>query len=1081
MESTYTESTISKLEDKEETIKFDESELEEQLHRGRDKKRRLSFHSRHSSASRHKIFPIRESVDPGSVLPTVFRTISHNIDIEKNHQPIDSSDDNDDKVNKADAAAKTKFSNYSFNSDDIGDIVEKFKTDLTNGLSASQYQENLKTYGINKQSKPPSGLLKRIFMYFFGGFGLLLLVGGVLCIICWKPLGSPPAVANLVLGVILLVVFLIQAGFNFIQDYSSSKVMESIHSLVASEIMCIRDGQKIKISSQDLVPGDIIIFAPGVKIPADARVISNSPDLSFDRAILTGESKPIMATSFSEVPGTNYLESSCIAMQGTFCVNGTGRGIVVSTGDNTIFGSIAQLSSKPKTGLSPLQSEIIRFVAIISCIILFLVILVIVVWCAWLHRDYPDWINVANLIISIVSFAIATIPESLPVSIAFVLLLTASKMKQHQILVKSLHMCGTLASCSVLCFDKTGTLTQNNMKVTLSCIGDKLHEESEKEENNDIFDSCAATQVFTIGALCNEATIVNDTALGGNATDRAILQFVEKNTSTEILKAKWMKKLDIPFNSKDKYMISLVEPVKTTATSSWNEIGFEDNENFLLLVKSAPDVLIDNCQFRMNENGTLQPLTTDEIQYYKDIQRKWSSDGKRVILFASKMVSRQSLNLADRITSANKLKEEISYGLIFMGLVGIEDPPRKNIDHVIGILRDAGIKIVMITGDFELTGVSIAKQCGIITSEKIAKVNTLGDSDKNSISVTGPELNLLDESQWEQLVAHNELVFTRTTPEQKLLIVEKFQKYGQVVGMTGDGINDAPALKQSDIGISILDASDIAKEAADLILMNSDADQLFLSIVEALKFGRLVFENLKKTICYLLPAGSYSELWPVVMNVFFGMPQMLSSFLMIIICCLTDCAGSIVLAYEGAESNLLKKKPRVVTGERLVNFKLLFHAYFCLGTFYTFTSFLVAFLNLTRRGLKFDQFSLSFGSYQDIPNVTNWLNMSSSIYFVNLIILQMFNLLSLRTRHLSLFQHSILKNKKVIFVVPFVLLVNFIINYIPAIQRTMGTSQVPVEYYFIAVGFGLVVFTYDELRKLIARKYPNSFTARIAW
>ena len=164
----------------------------------------------------------------------------------KNHQPIDSSDDNDDKVNKADAAAKTKFSNYSFNSDDIGDIVEKFKTDLTNGLSASQYQENLKTYGINKQSKPPSGLLKRIFMYFFGGFGLLLLVGGVLCIICWKPLGSPPAVANLVLGVILLVVFLIQAGFNFIQDYSSSKVMESIHSLVASEIMCIRDGQKLK-------------------------------------------------------------------------------------------------------------------------------------------------------------------------------------------------------------------------------------------------------------------------------------------------------------------------------------------------------------------------------------------------------------------------------------------------------------------------------------------------------------------------------------------------------------------------------------------------------------------------------------------------------------------------------------------------------------------------------------------------------------------------------------------------------------------------------------------------------------------
>ncbi|RCK62401.1 Potassium-transporting ATPase alpha chain 2 [Candida viswanathii] len=250
---------------------------------------------------------------------------------------------------------------------------------------------------------------------------------------------------------------------------------------------------------------------------------------------------------------------------------------------------------------------------------------------------------------------------------------------------------------------------------------------------------------------------------------------------------------------------------------------------------------------------------------------------------------------------------------------------------------------------------------------------------------------MLTDSQWEKLVSFHELVFTRTTPEQKLLIIEKFQ---------------------TDIGISILDASDIAKEAADLILMNSEADQLFLSIIEALKFGRLVFENLKKTICYLLPAGSYSELWPVIMNVFFGMPQMLSSFLMIIICCLTDCVGSIVLAYESAESNLLKKKPRVVTGERLVNFKLLFHAYFCVGTFYTFTSFLVAFLNLTRRGLKFDQFALSFGSYEDIPNIDNLINMSSSIYFVNLIIMQMFNLLTLRTRHLSFFQHSILKNKK---------------------------------------------------------------------
>lgn len=1069
MESTITESTISKIGENsqgEENIRFNEIELEEQ--RGRTKtRRRYSFHSRNSSANRSKIFSIYENIEPGFVLPTVFRTISQNIDIENNTQSQPLTEN------------KSNFSQYTFNVDKIDDIATKFNSDLSNGLTISQFQQNLKTYGLNKQSKPPSGLLKKLFMYFFGGFGALLLVGGILCIICWKPLGDPPVVANLVLGVILLIVFLIQAGFNFIQDYSSSRVMESIHELVTSEIMCIREGTKVKLNSQDLVPGDIILFQPGTKIPADARIITNSADLSFDRAILTGESKPIVATSDSELVGSNYLESCCIAMQGTFCVNGTGVGIVVSTGDSTIFGTIAKLTSKPKTGLSPLQYEIIRFVSIISCIIVFLVILVIIVWCAWLHKDYPDWINVANLIISIVSFAIATIPESLPVSIAFVLLLTAYKMKQHQILVKSLHMCGTLASCSVLCFDKTGTLTENNMRVTLSSIGDKVHDED--YEDNSIIDGCSANHIYTVGTLCNEASLVNGVPLGSNATDRAILQFVANHTDVEKIEQNWIKKLDVPFNSKDKYMISLVEPAVSTRVL-WQEIGFENNENFMMLVKSAPDVLINNCEFTMNENGTLEPMTEDRLKFYNNIQRKWSSNGKRVILFATKIIPRDSLNLMDKNTSTTKLKQELQSGLIFIGMVGIEDPPRKNIDNVIGILRDAGIKIVMITGDYELTGISIAKQCGIITDEKISKLDTLEKaSDNQSVSITGPELNQLNDSQWEKLVTFNELVFTRTTPEQKLLIIEKFQKHGDVVGMTGDGINDAPALKQADIGISILDASDIAKEAADLILMNSEADQLFLSIIEALKFGRLVFENLKKTICYLLPAGSYSELWPVIMNVFFGMPQMLSSFLMIIICCLTDCVGSIVLAYESAESNLLKKKPRVVTGERLVNFKLLFHAYFCIGTFYTFTSFLVAFLNLTRHGLKFNQFALSFGSYENIPGIDNLINMSSSIYFVNLIIMQIFNLLTLRTRHLSFFQHSIVKNKKVILVIPFVLMVNFIINYIPTIQRVMLTSQVPVEYYFIAMGFGLVVFGYDELRKLAARKYPNGFVAKIAW
>jgi len=294
-------------------------------------------------------------------------------------------------------------------------------------------------------------------------------------------------------------------------------------------------------------------------------------------------------------------------------------------------------------------------------------------------------------------------------------------------------------------------------------------------------------------------------------------------------------------------------------------------------------------------------------------------------------------------------------------------------------------------------------------------------------------------------------------------------------------------LKQADVGISIMDASEIAKEASDLILMNNEDndDQIFQSIIEALKYGRLVFENLKKTVGYLLPAGTYAELWPVLLNVIFGMPQMLSSFNMIIICCLTDCIGAIVLAYEPNERKLLSKQPRSVSKEKLADYRLFLHSYFTIGTFYAFTSMLLGFLNLKRHGVQFNQLSLSYGSYENImignKSIEDYISMSSSIYFVNLVIMQLFNLLCMRCRHLSIFQHSPLLNKKLFIVMPIAFGITFIINYIPAIQTALGTAQVPVEYYFISLGFGIVVFVYDELRKLFVRRYPRSMLAKIAW
>lgn len=1047
-----------------------------------------------------------KKVEPGVALPPLFRTMSHEVDYSK-------------KGNLTDP--KVKFANVTYHCEDPHWIAESFHSNLQTGLNVQEHQAAVKKYGENVQSPPPKNIAKKLFMYFFGGFGALLLVAGILCCICWKPLGEPaPAVANLALGIILFVVFFLQAIFNFLQDYSSSNVMKSINNLIPAECSVFRDGSLKIVEAKELVPGDILSLTAGSKLPADVRIFECSSDLSLDRAILTGEAVPLQATAKNDSKDSNYLESSRIGLQGTFIVSGSGKGIVVATGDNTVFGSIAKMTSEPKKGLTPIQKEIFRFVAITASIIVFLGVLVIILWAAWIRRSYPNWIPVATLIVDIVSVAVAFIPEGLPIALTTCLVITASQMKKNKILCKSLSTVESLGSISVLCFDKTGTITKNNMSVTNISRGVKelnVQELGDEEDSG----STATNHFLTISTLCNDTAITVSGDLTGNATDKAIYKFSTNVQSKSELESKWNTVFELAFNSKDKYMAKLVEPVDKSTNSAFAQVGIteevDSEHSGLLLVKGAPDIILEKCKYVMTPSDEGTDSVIEEISYelesqIVEIKNRWSAQGKRVILLASMVLDKHDLNFDDGANTREFIQAEIANGnLCLVGLIGIQDPPRKNIDKVIDKLRDAGIKIAMITGDFELTGLEIARQVNIVTKQ-VDKYSDLVDFNEDSyishedeeeadyilinkkervrvinraLSLTGNDIDALSEFQWRNVVRYAELVCTRTTPEHKLLIIKQFQKYGAIIGMTGDGINDSPSLKQADVGISLIDASDIAKEASDLILMNDDEDEedaLFNSIIEALKYGRLVFENLRKTIAYLLPAGTFAELWPVLLNIIFGVPQMLSSFNMIIICCLTDCVGAIFLAYEPSESNLLKKKPRSVSGERLVDYKLFLHSYFTIGTFYAFTSFLVAFINLQRHGFKFSVFDLSYGSYSNLPNVNEYINMSSSIYFINLVIMQFFNLMAMRTRYLSFFQLDLLKdNRFIYFTVPFGLAVTFIINYIPAIQNALGTNQVPVEYYFIALGFGLIVFSYDEFRKGMVRRYPKGFFAKIAW
>ncbi|KAL2873818.1 hypothetical protein SGCOL_011047 [Colletotrichum sp. CLE4] len=1061
-----------------------------------------------TSMSIHSVRTRRNSIDAAAELPIQYRTVSFEIEEYKSKT---------EAVKKAKNVA-TELSELEWHTLSVDEVLRRQSSSLADGLSPDQIQRRTAHYGKNAPSPAPTNHTKRILGYFFKGFGTVLLVASILVFIAWKPLGSPPAVANLALAIVLLAVFFIQAAFNMRQDWSSSRVMNSIKTMLPENCMVIRDGNQVELMAENIVPGDILVVKSGNKLPADVRFIKVSSDAKFDRAILTGESVPLPAAVDST--DNNYLETRCIGLQGTHCVSGTCTGIVVAIGDNTIFGRIAKLTNEPKKGLTTLEREVLHFVLIICSIMFLMIVLVLIVWGTWLRKQYPNWINVPNLIISCVSVAVAFIPEGLPVALTASMTISANMMRKNKILCKSLKTVETLGSVSIICSDKTGTLTQNKMIVTECAIGtmkmtadgarDKIAVDRHNHPNNNSLE-----QLRALAGLCNAgqfdaATVrlpLHERVIHGDATDQAILRFSESLGQTAELRRCWQTKYELAFNSKNKYMIRVLgmsHPDGLSLALPSDTASVFQPGDVLLTIKGAPDVLMPRLSNYVNPAGyttSLDPSTRASIEQIKD---DWSAQGRRVLLLARKAISRSALKGHPSDSAYEmEINNQAKSGLTLVGLVGIVDPPRPEIPEVMNTLRGAGIRIFMVTGDFALTAQAIAAECNIISVPRsqvddisaLQRINhvdpsikhivdDLESSPRQALVLSGPELMTLSEEQWDQLAQYQEIVFARTTPEQKLRIVRELQSRHEIVGMTGDGVNDAPSLRAADVGIALGSGSDIDIEAADMVLLDS-----FSSVVEALRYGRMMFDNLKKTVAYLLPAGSFSEFWPVMTNVLFGIPQILSSFLMIIICLFTDAAAAIAMAYEAPEADVLLRKPRVPGKDRLVDWQLVVQSYGLVGVLETLSSFAMSYWYLERNGIKFSDIWFSFGNLPssiDPDYYQQKLNVASSIYFVNLVVMQWFNLLAIRTRRLSLFQHPPIGNKRTqnLYLFPaiiFALLMAIFWLYVPEFQTTLATAPVPVEYWFLPMTFGLGILLIDEARKFAVRKWPAGIIAKCAW
>jgi sodium/potassium-transporting ATPase subunit alpha len=766
-----------------------------------DRVRRRSSHRRSLSRDSMSIRPARQSVDPSVALPPQFRTLSFNIEESKRAELKAAKEKavKDEQLKKEKAkSAEIEFTNLDYHTAPVGELFSRYHSSRGTGLTNAQAAQLLKTVGPNVPTPPPSRWFKKTIGYLYGGFGSILFVAATLVFIAWEPLGEPnPLPANLALAIVLVLVWVIQAAFSFWQDFSSSRVMASITTMLPDQCIVLRDGTQQRIDGRDVVPGDVLRITMGNKLPADVRFVEVSSDARFDRSILTGETVPLLGSVDST--DTNYLETACIGMAGTHCVSGSAWGLVLETGDCTVFGRIAKLTSAPKEGLTPLQREIYYFVAIIVSLMLTFIVVVCIVWGAWLRQSHPDWISVPALIVDCVSVAVAFIPEGLPIAVTASLTITAGVLKRNKVLCKSLKTVETLGAVNVICSDKTGTLTKNVMRVTEFLVGKESVSASEAPK---VYGQHAGLQKLAdVSAACNDAefdaSMVNqpvaDRKVNGDATDSAILRFAESMKPASQIRSGFRSIFKIAFNSKNKFAIHVAKP--ETETAPW------------LMIKGAPDILLPRCGAYINSRGFVERLEEADRQSLERQKDEWSSQGRRVILLAQKPIDGL---VFDPVEQPREYERDImgraTSELCLVGLIAIVDPPRAEIPEVIRILRGAGIRVFMVTGDFRLTAAAIARECGIVTqpSDSVDDVANLAfeddyldaaginekksfESDHHcSIVLSGFDLDSLDDSQWDKLCRYDAVVFARTTPEHKLRIVKELQKRNLTVGMTGE-------------------------------------------------------------------------------------------------------------------------------------------------------------------------------------------------------------------------------------------------------------------------------------------------------
>lgn len=716
------------------------------------------------------------------------------------------------------------------------DVIKKLNSSI-DGLNDEEASIRLEKYGLNEiERTKQKTILEMIIEQLKDKMILILLLASILSFL----LGEYAE------GVVILIIIFINALISIIQEKKALDAIEALRSMNAHYTTVIRSGKKENILTKNVVVGDIVYLEDGNIVPADMRLIEEN-GLKVDESSLTGESVTVEKDAKSVLDESTVLaDRTNMVYSSTIIAYGTALGVVTATAKDTEVGSIATMLEDTDSIDTLLKRKLNKVGEILSIIGVIVAILIFIIGILY-GRDLISVLMVA------ISLAISVIPEGLPATATIVMALGVSRMAKKNALVKKLPAVEALGSATVICSDKTGTLTLNKMTVTKSALYSDIVNKSTTNNYNDDMINCAC--------LCNNAYIDKDKVIG-DPTEGCLLSYAKDN-GYDVKSVKGNKVLYIePFDSIRKRMSVVVK----------------DKKDYLLYSKGAPEELIDVCSYAMND-GKIVKLKDKDREVVKNYCVSMSSKGLRLLGFALK-----------NINTLPKEGDEIEEDLIFIGIMGIIDPPREEVKHAIKTCHDAGIRVIMITGDHKLTAQAIAKELGIYK--------------KDDLVVDGEELSKMSDLKLRNTIK-NISVFARVTPKDKLRIVNALKKNKGIVAMTGDGVNDAPALKTADIGVAMgITGTDVAKDAATMIL----SDDNFTTIEEAVKEGRRVYRNIQKVIQYLL-AGNIAEVLTIFITMLFNLSSPLLAVHILFINLVTDTLPSLALGIDPASPNIMKYKP----------------------------------------------------------------------------------------------------------------------------------------------------------------------------